>query len=503
MSGAAKKLFSFGKSRGRRAKAEPQKTVLGYKQFSSHRRMSLVFLFVWLVLIAFGLMMMFSASYGISFVQSSSAMRAQWRQSGALDPSSPVGVILEADATKLARKQALYTVVSAAAAIAFAMLVPFRQLTRPSFRWIIYVVITFALLYTIVAGQSFNGAKRWLTIAGITFQPSELAKIGSIFFLASYFSDRRKARLREDAVARASHADSRTGRAKRPSLMKQAFKEVAWPGLLMFIWIGMIVVQPHLSGAIILASICLVVFFFAQMPLKIRLAGFTQLLVIVLIICIAAGFVFQAVTQRSPVAFVSERFAHASRRLDTFQNRDAVSEDDRMQIEQAEIALGSGGLTGKGLGKSVQKLNWLSEAHNDFILSVIGEELGFLGVVAVIVIFIVFLVAGLYIAKRAATHMAMLVAAGYTFMIVWQAFLNMAVAASLIPATGISLPFFSYGGTANIFFSLAAGLVLCVSKSGTKQNRELARILDSARYNKDVNMDDSDLEDDDAMGYAV
>ena len=155
MSGAAKKLFSFGKSRGRRAKAEPQKTVLGYKQFSSHRRMSLVFLFVWLVLIAFGLMMMFSASYGISFVQSSSAMRAQWRQSGALDPSSPVGVILEADATKLARKQALYTVVSAAAAIAFAMLVPFRQLTRPSFRWIIYVVITFALLYTIVAGQSF------------------------------------------------------------------------------------------------------------------------------------------------------------------------------------------------------------------------------------------------------------------------------------------------------------------------------------------------------------
>ncbi|HHW93617.1 MAG TPA: FtsW/RodA/SpoVE family cell cycle protein [Clostridiaceae bacterium] len=502
MSGTDKKFLTFSQS-GSQVMADTQKTVLGYRQLSSHRRMSLVFLFIWLILIAFGLTMMFSASYGVSFVQSSSAIRSQWKQTGALDPSSPVGVIVEADATKLAQKQAFYTIGSALLALTLAIIVPFRQLTRPSFKWIVYVVITFALLYTIVAGRSFNGAKRWLTIAGITFQASELAKVGAVFFLASYFSDRRKARLQEAGSVKTGRSKTRTSRIRRSSWMKQAFMEVAWPGFLMFVWVGLTVVQPHLSGAIILTSICLVVFFFAQMPLKIRLAGLVQLLIIVLVICIAAGALFEALTGRSAVSFISQRFAHASRRLDTFQNRDAVSEDDRMQIEQAEIALGSGGLTGKGLGKSVQKLNWLSEAHNDFILSVIGEELGFLGILAIILMFLAFLVAGLMIAKRAATPMARLIAAGYTFMVVWQAFLNMAVATSLIPATGISLPFFSYGGTANIFFSLAAGLVLCVSKSGTKQNRELAKILNSSRYNKELDRDDGELEDDGTVGYAV
>ncbi len=502
MSEAVKKIFSFGQAR-REVKAEDKKTVLDYKLLSSHRRMSLVYLFIWLIIIAFGLTMMFSASYGISYIQSSSAMRAQLRQAGALDPSSPIGAILEADATALAKKQAIFTIGSTMAVILAVMIIPFKQLTRPSFRWIIFCLVTGALAYTILAGQSFNGAKRWLSIGPITFQSSELAKVGAIFFLASYFSNRRKRRLADESIYREVTAEGKGSKIKRPSLLKQGFKEVTWPGFLMFIWVGLIVVQPHLSGAIILISICLAVFFFAQMPFKVRLVGMAQLLVIVLIVALAAGMIYQAVTHKSATSFISERFAHASRRLDTFQNRDAVSEDDRMQIEQAEIALGSGGLTGKGLGKSVQKLNWLSEAHNDFILSVIGEELGFLGVLAVILIFIAFLVAGLMIARRAATHMAMLVAAGYTIMIVLQAFLNMAVAASLIPATGISLPFFSYGGTANIFFSIAAGLILCVSKSGTKVDKELSRILDSAGHKNGTIFHISDLEEDDGKGYAI
>jgi cell division protein FtsW len=249
--------------------------------------------------------------------------------------------------------------------------------------------------------------------------------------------------------------------------------------------------------------ICLVVFFFAPIPPKVKLVGIVQLLVIILVVGMTIGAIYEWKTGRSPVSYISQRFSHAARRLDTFQNREAVSVDDRMQIDQAEIALGSGGLTGKGLGKSVQKLNWLSEAHNDFILSIIGEELGFLGIIAVIILFIAFLVAGLMVARRAATPMSVLVAAGYTVMIAIQAFLNMAVAVSLIPATGISLPFFSYGGTANIFFSFAAGFVLCVSKSGKKENRELAEILDSTRQRKNSNRGKSDLEDDSAVGYAI
>ncbi|NMB28996.1 MAG: FtsW/RodA/SpoVE family cell cycle protein [Clostridiaceae bacterium] len=502
MSETANKLFLPRKSRNQK-KIERQEAVLGYKQLSSHRRMSLVFLFIWLILIAYGLMMMFSASYGISFVQSGSAMRAQSQQIGTSDLSSPIGMIWEADATKLAKKQAFYMIGGALAAIIFAVIVPFRQLMRPSLRWIVYIVVTLSLVYTFFRGESFNGAKRWMTIAGITFQSSELAKVGAVFFLASYFSSRLKGRGGKAVKAKDSAAGQQISKPKRPSLMKRALKDVVSPGILMIIWVILIVIQPHLSGAIILTMICLVVFFFAPIPPKVKLVGIVQLLVIILVVGMTIGAIYEWKTGRSPVSYISQRFSHAARRLDTFQNREAVSVDDRMQIDQAEIALGSGGLTGKGLGKSVQKLNWLSEAHNDFILSIIGEELGFLGIIAVIILFIAFLVAGLMVARRAATPMSVLVAAGYTVMIAIQAFLNMAVAVSLIPATGISLPFFSYGGTANIFFSFAAGFVLCVSKSGKKENRELAEILDSTRQRKNSNRGKSDLEDDSAVGYAI
>ncbi|HNZ63281.1 MAG TPA: FtsW/RodA/SpoVE family cell cycle protein [Bacillota bacterium] len=502
MAGAVKTLLSFPGDRRDEA-GEKDQPVITYQRLKSHKRTSLAYLFIWLILVAFGLTMMFSASYGISFVQSSAAMRSQLRQAGALDPSSPVGAILEADATALARKQAIYTIGSVIAAIGAAMIIPFQQLTRRHLKWIVYAVITGALLYTIIAGQSFNGAKRWLSIGPLTFQPSELAKVGAVFFLASYFSDRQKKRF--CGRVRAGDPESRLAvpAGRRPSLLKLSVLDVVLPGLLMLVWVGLTVVQPHLSGAVILSLICLAVFFFVEMPVKVRLTGIALLLVLIIVLSLIGAVIYQSATHKSAMSFISDRFAHASRRLDTFQNRDRVSDDDRMQIEQAEIALGSGGLMGKGLGKSVQKLNWLSEAHNDFIMSVIGEELGFIGVLIVIALFITYLIAGLMIARRAASLMAMLIAAGYTIMIVIQAFLNMAVAASLIPATGISLPFFSYGGTANIFFSVAAGLVLCVSKSGTRLDRELTRILDSKAARNLGKTVSSDIEEEDDVSYAI
>ena len=314
----------------------------------------------------------------------------------------------------------------ALAAIIFAVIVPFRQLMRPSLRWIVYIVVTLSLVYTFFRGESFNGAKRWMTIAGITFQSSELAKVGAVFFLASYFSSRLKGRGGKAVKAKDSVTGQQISKPKRPSLMKRALKDVVSPGILMIIWVILIVIQPHLSGAIILTMICLVVFFFAPIPPKVKLVGIVQLLVIILVVGMTIGAIYEWKTGRSPVSYISQRFSHAARRLDTFQNREAVSVDDRMQIDQAEIALGSGGLTGKGLGKSVQKLNWLSEAHNDFILSIIGEELGFLGIIAVIILFIAFLVAGLMVARRAATPMSVLVAAGYTVCLLYTSHRHLA-----------------------------------------------------------------------------
>ncbi|NLA95476.1 MAG: FtsW/RodA/SpoVE family cell cycle protein [Clostridiaceae bacterium] len=459
---------------------------------ASHRHMSMAYLLVWLILICYGLLMMFSASYGISFIQSSSGMK---NQAAGTSESLPVRAVLEADATAMARKQILLTMAGASLAIMLGSLIPFRQLTRPAFRYILYGVVTASLFYCRKGGMVINGARRWVDLGFISFQPSELAKIGAVFFLAGYFSRRQKVRRQEKMKA---------GRGKPGvSLSRQAFLDVTWPALLISVWIILTLIQPHLSGALIISLISLIVFFLADIPLKSRLTGFFQLLALLVVVALVLGFAYQVITKQSAVEYVNERFAHAFKRVGTFRDRDGASQDDRMQIEQAELALGSGGLTGKGLGRSVQKLNWLSEAHNDFILPVIGEELGFIGVVSVIVLFLSFLLFGILIARKASSHMAMLVAAGNTILITVQAFLNMAVSVSLIPTTGISLPFFSYGGTANFFFALASGLVLCVSKSAVRIDPDVERIVVKVKPAARKTKENDTLDEGDGMGYAV
>ena len=467
--------------------------------YRSHRHMSTAFLVVWLILVAYGLLMMFSASYGISFIQSSAQMKAALREAGALEEGSPVREVLEADATALARKQAFLTLLGTLGAVAMGGLLNFRQLTRPALGKLLYLLVTASLFYCRLWGVSINGARRWIYVGPIGFQPSEIAKVAAIFFLSGYFSRRKAAR---------QQAPLKAARAGRPgasgSLSRQAFLDVTWPALLIFLWAGLILIQPHLSGAIILLLISAILFFMAEIPLKSLVMGATQLLLLLLVFSLAFGLVYPLATQRSAVDFISQRFAHVTKRLDTFQDREGASQDDRLQIEQAELALGSGGLTGKGLGKSAQKLNFLSEAHNDFILPIIGEELGFVGVVSVILLFLAFLVTGLLVAKNASSHMAMLMAAGNTLLIVIQAFLNMAVAVSLVPTTGISLPFFSYGGTASLFFALSAGLILCVSKSAVKTDPRLARIVEKPKAKSGkAGKNQKQLEEEDAMRYAV
>ncbi|MCK9176186.1 MAG: FtsW/RodA/SpoVE family cell cycle protein [Clostridiales bacterium] len=460
----------------------------------SHRHMSLAFLVVWLVLVSFGLLMMFSASYGISYIQSTAKIRTELIKSGVAIDSAPVRAIVEADASAMARKQARITLVGTIGAVVLGALVHFRRLTRPVYRAFLYLFITASLLYCQFGGVVVNGARRWIYIGTVGFQPSELAKVGAVFFLAGYLASRRRKRVAIEA----------RGQKNAPSASKQAFLDVTWPVILMGLWVILTLIQPHLSGALIIFLISVIVFVMADIPMKSRFLGTTQLVVVFLVVAIIFGAGYQLIAKKSPTEFVANRFAHVFKRVDTFQDRDAANEDDRMQIEQAELALGSGGLTGRGIGRSVQKLNWLSEAHNDFILPIIGEELGFVGVSAVVLLFLAFLATGIMVARQAATHMGMLVAAGNTILIALQAFLNMAVTTSLIPTTGISLPFFSYGGTANLFFAVSAGLVLCVSKSCCRVEPDIARVImkQDAR-SRGGKKPRQTVEEDDEMGYAV
>jgi len=153
--------------------------------------------------------------------------------------------------------------------------------------------------------------------------------------------------------------------------------------------------------------------------------------------------------------------------INRFQSFKGEINDTSYQPMQALIAIGSGGLSGVGLGMGVQKYNYLPEAHNDYVFAIICEELGFIGALLVLSLFLVYFWRGSTIARRATNQYGRIVANGFATLITLQALLSMAVNLYIIPATGVSLPFFSYGGTSNLFFMIGIGLLLNVSKFGT------------------------------------
>lgn len=178
---------------------------------------------------------------------------------------------------------------------------------------------------------------------------------------------------------------------------------------------------------------------------------------------------------------LSKNFEHVFKRLDIFStlkseedgdnNVAAADENEVYQNKQAIIAIGSGGVSGVGFGNSRQKYMYLPEAHNDFVYAIACEELGFIGGLSIIALFWAFLCGGLSIAWKANSDFSRILAVGYTTLISLQAFLNIGVAMGAIPPTGISLPFFSSGGSANLFFLIAVGLLLSVSRSGVRRKK--------------------------------
>ncbi len=246
----------------------------------------------------------------------------------------------------------------------------------------------------------------------------------------------------------------------------------------MLIWLFLVVRQPHLSGFIILSFIILTVFLASGLPFRSWASGILQAIALILIIALLVGALLpiylnsSGQTMDELIKSITDNFAHVGRRIDMFLSPEDADSDDIYQITQAIIAIGSGGLTGVGLGKGRQKYNYLPEAHNDYVFAIIGEELGFLGTLSVLLLFVVFLITGIMISIKAKNNYSAMLAAGYTGLISIQAFLNMGVATRLLPSTGISLPFFSYGGTSNLFFLTAVGFLLAVSRSGQLPRRK-------------------------------
>lgn len=284
--------------------------------------------------------------------------------------------------------------------------------------WIVWGITVLLLALTTIFGFVGLGAKRWLYLGSVGFQPSEFAKISMLLVSAKLVV---QLRMREIEFM---------------TFLKLMLIAVGLPLLL-------IVVQPDLGTTIIAAVGILAVLWFGEVRIGPLLAGLGGLIVIALLLTLFVGFRFDRL-----VAF-----------LDPWSDPLGAG----YQTINAFYAFSEGGLFGVGLGMSRQKFLYLPEAHNDFIFAIIGEELGLVGALSVVALFILFLYAAFKIARRAPDLFGRIIVGASAAMIGFQAFVNIACVIGLAPVTGKPLPFVSYGGTSIIATLILVGLILAVS----------------------------------------
>lgn len=341
-----------------------------------------------------------------------------------MSASSPTSLSETGESYTYVKTQAISAVIGL-----FAMFIISKidyKIYNKFYKWI-YVIVVVLLASVAVIGSSAGGAKRWIDLGFVNFQPSEIAKIGLIIFYAALLTNNRD-RLKE--------------------LWRGFFYPIAF--LLPVIAI-LILVQNHLSATVLIVLIVAVIMLMAGSKLKYFLSFGS-------IGAVLGGiglFLYAKLTGEG---------AFRIQRLVTFLDPFADTQGSGWQIIQSLYAIGSGGLFGVGLGNSTQKYLYLPEAHNDFIFSIIAEELGFIGCVVVIALFAVFIWRGIIIAMKAPDMFSSLLAVGITAMVGLQAIINIAVVTSSMPNTGMPLPFFSYGGTALLILLASVGILLNISR---------------------------------------
>ena len=343
---------------------------------------------------------------GVTMVLSASFARAYF------DP----GGVTKGKATYYFIRQFIFAALGVAAMIICSRL-PVGFYKRFSMPVLIAAVIL--LMLVPIIGTNANGAKRWIGFGAFTIQPSEIAKIGIILAFASMICARR-------------------GRMK-------SFRYGILPfAAILIVIVGLLVLEPHFSASIIIVAIGGVMLFLGGARL--------------------VWFIAAAVAAGGGIAVLLTMFPYASTRITTWRDPFASTSDEGYQIVQSLYSIGSGGLTGLGLGQSRQKYLYLPEEHNDFMFSVVCEELGFIGALLILTLFALLIIRGYWIALHSTDRYGFLVAAGITTLLAIQVILNVAVVTNLVPCTGISLPFFSYGGTALLMQMAEMGIVLSISR---------------------------------------
>lgn len=351
------------------------------------------FLILVLLLLAVGLTMLYSASSAQSQYDTGYAISTRYLQ-----------------------KQGVCAIVGLGAMYAFSR-IPVGLWHRLA--WPMYGASIVLLLLVLAAGQEVNGARRWITIAGIQFQPSEVAKFTMIVLFA------------------------RLTRRFGPEAKKFRFGVLGFGTALLGILVPL-ALEKHLSAILLMGMVAVVMMYVAGTNPKWLLAG------------AAAAAVFVIVYIRF--------MGYAGDRVTAWLHPEADPGDTGYQILQSLYAIGSGGVFGLGFGKSREKYLYLPFQYNDYIFAICCEELGLLGALAIIALFAAMIFRGYWIALHGADRFSTVLASGLVTLIAVQTLLNLCVVTNLLPSTGIALPFFSYGGTALAVNLGEMGIVLQISR---------------------------------------
>lgn len=356
------------------------------------------FLGIVIALILIGIVMFTSASLGIL----------------ARNESKFYGVIFN---------QFVFGLLGGLVALYFGLRIPYKFWRKYSL--LLFILSTFLTMLVFIPhlGSSHGGARRWINILGLSFQPVEFLKIGFIIYFAAWLSW-TKGRIRD-------------------------VKFTILPLLVLLSIIGVVLLkQPDTKSLILITITAIVMLFISGVPWKSILG--------LLIISIVAFFI---------LAFFKP---YLMDRLSTFIHPNRDSSNTSYQLQQSLIAVGSGGIFGRGLGQSIQKFNYLPEPQGDSIFAVIGEELGFIGSVLLICLFVAFTLRGYHIAFLAPDPFSKLLVVGIITMIISQSFMNIASIIGVFPLTGVPLVFISHGGTALLLSLGTIGVVLNISKFNNK-----------------------------------
>ena len=373
-----------------------EKRIFHAKDDPAHGRVNSVdpvFLILVLILLGLGLLMLWSASFPQSEYDSNYT-----------------------ESTRYLRKQFLCAVLGL---IAMAVFSRMEVTLWHRYAWQVYGASIALLLAVLVVGQSVNGAKRWVSIAGIQFQPSEIAKFAVILVFA------------------------RLSRAYGPRAEEFRYGVLGFSAALLGILVPL-ALEKHLSAILLIGMVAVVMMFLSGTRLKYLLMGAALAGVFVLVYITFMGY--------------------AGDRVTAWLDPQSDPSDTGYQILQSLYAIGSGGVFGLGFGRGRQKYLYLPFQYNDYIFAIVCEELGLLGAAGIMALFAALILRGYHIARTARDRFSSMLCAGLTTLLAVQTVLNLCVVTNMLPSTGIALPFFSYGGTALAVNLGEMGIILAVSR---------------------------------------